>query len=79
MIKAISCKNHSFFGFIIILFHFYRMELKGDINGSQGAESYFLAKIVTMSDDENLFYDVEMSSSLNGKLTLGNNYIYKKI
>ena len=54
------------------------MELKGDINGSQGAESYFLAKIVTMSDDENLFYDVEMSSSLNGKLTLGN-YIYKKI
>ena len=48
------------------------MELKGDSNGSQGAESYFLAKIVTMSDDENLFYDVEMSSSLNGKFTLGN-------
>ena len=48
------------------------MELKGDSNGSQGAESYFLAKVVTMSDDENLFYDVEMSSSLNGKYTLGN-------
>ena len=47
------------------------MELKGDSNGSQGAESYFLAKVVTMSDYENLFYNVEMSSSLNGKVTLG--------
>ena len=49
------------------------MELKGDSNGSQGAESYFLAKVVTMSDYgyENQFYDVEMSSSLNGKFTLG--------
>ena len=60
MIKTIFCKNHSFLT-LLILFNFYRMELKGDINGSQGAESYFLAKIVTMSDDENLFYDVEMS------------------
>ena len=48
------------------------MEIKGDSVGSQDAESYFLAKIVTMSDDENLFYDVEMVSPLNGKLTLGN-------
>ena len=47
------------------------MELKGDSNGSQGAESYFLAKVVTMSNYENLFYNVEMSSSLNGKVTLG--------
>ena len=54
-----------------ISIQFFRMELKGDSNGSQGAESYFLAKVVTMSDDENLFYDVEMSSSLNGKFTLG--------
>ena len=48
------------------------MEIKGDSVGSQGAKSYFLAKIVTMSDDENLFYDVEMVSPLNGKFTLGN-------
>ena len=48
------------------------MEIKGDSVGSQDAESYFLAKIVTMSDDENLFYDVEMVSPLNGKRYLGN-------
>ena len=50
------------------------MEVKGDSNGSQGAESYFLGKVVTMSDEENLFYDVEMSSSLNGKITIGNEF-----
>ena len=44
-------------------------EFKGDPQGSQGASSYFVGRVVVMGN-ENKFYNMEMSSALNGQASV---------
>ena len=44
-------------------------ELQGDAQGSQGASSYFVGRVVVMGN-KNKFYNMEMSSALNGQASV---------
>ena len=46
-----------------------RFELEGDAEGSQGASAQFEGRVVVMGVDNN-FYNMEMSSSLSGQVSL---------
>lgn len=47
----------------------YNFELQGDAQGSQGASSYFVGRVVVMGN-KNKFYNMEMSSALNGQASV---------
>ena len=47
----------------------YSFDLEGDSEGSQGATSHFEGRVVVMGA-ENDFYNLEMSSSLKGPLSI---------
>ena len=54
------------------MYFLYRFELSGDSSGSEGAETSFLGRVLVTNGNlsENQFYDLEMSSSQNGSLTI---------
>ena len=48
----------------------YHFELEGNATGSQGAASFFLGRLVVMSNDNPVYLDMTMKSALSGKATV---------
>ena len=48
----------------------YHFELEGNATGSQGAASFFLGRLVVMSNDNPVYLDMTMRSALSGTATV---------
>ena len=73
VLLQITIREYNFCNILIDLIYFlFRFELGGDSSGSEGAEPNFLGRVLLTNGNlsENQFYDLEMSSSQNGSLTI---------
>ena len=48
----------------------YTMSIEGDANGTEGAPSHFMGRIVVMSEDGPVYSTLDMSDALNGTATV---------
>ena len=69
MSQTLKLLHTSIFFLIIWNCIWVSFELQGDPQGSQGASSYFVGRVVVMGD-KNKFYNMEMSSALNGQASV---------